>query len=102
VKFDQTDAPTFYSGSLERNPLRAGLVERAEHWSWSSLSHPPATPHAWLDPGPAPRGKGWVEEVNRIAANDDEVIHLQKCIERGAPFGSESWSSFPGGRRRRR
>jgi len=22
---------------IERNPLRAGLVERAEEWSWSSL-----------------------------------------------------------------
>lgn len=22
---------------IERNPLRAGLVERAEHWEWSSL-----------------------------------------------------------------
>ncbi len=30
---------------IERNPLRAGLVERAESWPWSSLSradHPPA------------------------------------------------------------
>jgi putative transposase len=78
---------------VERNPLRAGLVERAEDWRWSSLSQPPANPPSWLDPGPVPRGNGWVEEVNRIAANDDEVIHLQKCIERGTPFGSESWTN---------
>jgi putative transposase len=78
---------------VERNPLRAGLVERAEDWRWSSLSPPPATLPAWIDPGPAPRGKGWVEEVNQIAANDDAIIRLRKCVERGTPFGSESWSS---------
>jgi hypothetical protein len=37
---------------IERNPLRAGLVVRAEHWPWSSLSRPDGPPT--LDPGPAP------------------------------------------------
>jgi putative transposase len=77
---------------VERKPLRAGLVERAEDRRWSSLSPSPATPPAWLDPGPAPRGKGWVEDVNQIASNDDEIVRLQKSMECGMPFGSESWS----------
>src|SRR5271157_1892515 len=41
---------------IERNPLRAGLVERAEDWSWSSLgaiAGGRAVPV--LDPGPIPR-----------------------------------------------
>jgi hypothetical protein len=29
---------------VERNPLRAGLIERAELWRWSSL-------RGWLEPG---------------------------------------------------
>jgi putative transposase len=53
-------------------------------------------PPTWLDPGPAPRGKGWLEEVNQIAANDDEVTRLRQSLERGTPFGSESWSSRTG------
>ncbi|WP_165073379.1 hypothetical protein [Paludisphaera rhizosphaerae] len=28
---------------VERNPLRAGLVDRAEDWRWSSLGTPVAT-----------------------------------------------------------
>jgi putative transposase len=46
---------------VERNPLRAKLVERAEQWPWSSLS--PTANASLLDAGPAPRGAGWVEMV---------------------------------------
>ncbi len=73
---------------VERNPLRAGLVERAEAWPWSSLAAPPA----WLDPGPAPRGEGWVEGVNGVES-EDEIRQVRGCIERGSPFGSESWTA---------
>jgi putative transposase len=46
---------------VERNPLRAGLVTRAEEWRWSSLVQwldPPKMP--WLDSGPVPRPAGWL------------------------------------------
>jgi putative transposase len=48
---------------IERNPVRAGLVGRAQDWRWSS-----ATP-AWvgmpmLDTGPVPRPPEWLEHVN--------------------------------------
>jgi putative transposase len=49
---------------VERNPLRAGLVCRAEDWPWSSLPiwpYPPLMP--WLDPGPVPRPANWLEHV---------------------------------------
>ena len=42
---------------IERNPLRAALVERAEDWRWSSI-HGAAIGDAaliHLDAGPAPR-----------------------------------------------
>jgi putative transposase len=47
---------------VERNPLRAGLVKRAEDWRWSSLWHRvrnPSTPllHAW----PMPLPEGWLD-----------------------------------------
>ena len=42
---------------LERNPLHAGLVGRAEAWEWSSLHGHAQGP---LDPGPVPAARsGW-------------------------------------------
>ncbi len=79
---------------VERNPLRAGLVERAEDWAWSSL---PAIGRrgrpSWLDPGPAPRGKGWLEEINGPGLKEAELGSIRRSVERGTPFGSEGWAS---------
>ncbi len=47
---------------VERNPLRAGLVERAQDWKWSSLG--PNAEGPARDPGPVPRGADWLEFVN--------------------------------------
>jgi putative transposase len=79
---------------VERNAMRANLVRHAEDWRWGSL-------HRWLRgsvedrtllaPWPLPRNRGWVEHVNapQTAA---EVAALRSSIERGTPFGGESWS----------
>src|SRR5579864_1291885 len=48
---------------VERNPLRAGLVQRAQDWPWSSAAPArPGTPA--LDAGPVPRPAGWLEHVD--------------------------------------
>jgi putative transposase len=76
---------------VERNPLRAGLVIRAEDWQWSSLPvwlNPPLMP--WLDQGPVPRHAGWLEHV-QAAQTDAELAALRRSVERGAPFGSTAW-----------
>jgi putative transposase len=79
---------------VERNPLRAGLVGRAEDWPWSSL-HGLARgmPSSTLHPGPeAPRrGEGWVERVN-APMTEAEVDALRRSVTRGAPFGSGAWT----------
>jgi putative transposase len=48
---------------IERNPLRAGLVDRAGAWSWSSLRWlaAPAGAPVRLELGTVPRGALWVE-----------------------------------------
>jgi putative transposase len=76
---------------IERNPLRAGLVERAEDWRWSSLRHwarkccllPP-------DDGPLERPGNWIEWVNE-AQTPAEEDSIRQSISRGAPFGDEAW-----------
>lgn len=78
---------------VERNALRAGLVRRAENWRWGSLwrwlekSEP--EPHL-LSPWPIPRLPRWVARVNK-ALTDAELRSLRTSVQRGRPFGDESW-----------
>ena len=76
---------------VERNPLRAELVSRAEHWRWSSLP-------GWLtdDPllwrgEPQPRGPDWLDRVHQPLSAGD-LQRLRASVGRGAPFGGESWT----------
>ena len=79
---------------VERNALRGNLVRRAEEWPWSSL-------YRWLHGGqddkpllaswPIPRKAGWVEHVN-APQSEAELAAIRRSVERGSPFGNESWS----------
>jgi putative transposase len=78
---------------IERNPLRAGLVERAEAWRWSSLrwvSGPERAP-VRREPGTVPRGRPWVEGVNAAPA-DLEVENVRVSVRCDRPFGSSPWT----------
>jgi putative transposase len=76
---------------IERNPLRARLVVRAEDWPWSSLPRPGESPPSWLDPGPVPRGAEWLAWVN-APLPEPELGRLRASVARGAPFGTTAWS----------
>ena len=76
---------------VERNPLRAGLVARAEEWVWSSLREwlqPPLLP--WLDPGPVARHAEWLDYV-AMPHTESELAALRRSVERGSPYGSMAW-----------
>jgi putative transposase len=78
---------------VERNPLRANLVERAEAWAWSSLSwrRSRKRPEMLADwPVPCPRN--WLATVNAVQTAG-ELAALRRCMARGAPFGGERWSA---------
>jgi putative transposase len=78
---------------IERNPLRTGLVSRAEAWPWSSLRWwGTATGLPFLDPGPIPRGSAWVAHVN-MPLHEGELRRLRYSVGRGAPYGSEAWTT---------
>jgi putative transposase len=74
--------------SIERDPLRAGLVERAEPWPWSSLSRRERAPA--LAPGPAPRGADRAAAVN-APMTESEAASLRESIRRDRPLGTGSW-----------
>lgn len=74
---------------IERNPLRAGLVARAEDWLWSSLQEREGE-EPWLQPLPVPGPKDWVGWVN-APMTDAEVEAIRHSVNRGTPFGSKAW-----------
>ena len=74
---------------VERNPLRTGLVKRAEDWPWTSLYGGREGRPALADP-PAARPRDWAAWVNR-AETAAEVDALRRSVLRGAPFGEEGW-----------
>jgi len=78
----------------ERNALRANLARRAEQWRWGSLYRwlrGSAEDRRLLAAWPVPRPAGWVAHVN-APQTDAELIALRRCVNRGSPYGGESWS----------
>jgi len=76
---------------VERNPLRANLVERAEDWRWSSLRDRfGGQSSGLLHPGPIALPRNWVALVNR-PQSEAELAALRHSITRGAPYGSDHW-----------
>lgn len=76
---------------IERNPLRAGLVDRAEAWRWSSLALRAQDPRTkLLAPCPVKLPHNWPTLVNR-PQSEAEVQGVRKSIKRGTPLGSAVW-----------
>jgi putative transposase len=78
---------------VERNPVRAGLLQRAEEWRWGSLwlrCHSDERPAPELTEWPVPRPADWLEEVNRPLSARDELA-IQQSIQRGRPYGEADW-----------
>jgi putative transposase len=79
---------------VERNPLRAGLVERVEDWRWSSLwrrRQKDRKAQAILSDWPVDRPGNWLARVN-AAETAAELEQLRLSVGRGRPFGSPAWN----------
>ena len=78
---------------VERNALRANLIDRAENWRWGSLwrwrQQPEPDPRL-LSPWPLPRLPNWVERVNE-ALSQQELDAVRLAAHRGRPLGDEAW-----------
>lgn len=74
---------------VERNALRAGLVERAEDWVWGSLAcRQGSDATGLLAPAPMPLPADWIARVN--APQTAEELHaLRSCVNRQRPFGND-------------
>ena len=77
---------------VEQNPLRAGLVQRARDWPWSSLGCRLAGGAAAqrLHPWPVPIPINWLARVDK-PLREAELEAVRQCVVRGRPYGSEPW-----------
>ena len=77
---------------VERNPLRARLVERAQDWRWSSLwRRLNGDKESLLSTLPMDMPLDWVGLVNG-AQSESELQALRNSVNRGTPYGSEPWT----------
>ena len=80
---------------VERNPVRAGLVEQAQLWPWGSLyvrTQGSPEQKRLLGESPVSLGKGWIDHVNK-PATEAELAAVRRCVARGQPFGGERWTA---------
>jgi putative transposase len=81
---------------IERNPLSARLVRRAQAWRWGSLSRwaaaPPRSDGPALSTWPVRRPPRWIERVNAPFSRDEEDA-VRLSIRRSQPFGDPDWQS---------
>jgi len=78
---------------VERNAVRAGLVERADAWRWSSLwrmSYGDAQQQALVSDWPLTRPADWVAWVNGNEAAAD-LTRIRQSVVRSQPFGQTEW-----------
>ena len=80
---------------VEQNPIRAGLVRRAEEWPWSSVGQRFGR---WLvrgpklGPWPVALPENWLELVN-TPAEYLPLETLRLSARSGLPYGGEPWAS---------
>ena len=78
---------------VERNALRANLVQRAEQWRFGSLwrrLHPNAQPPFAFDAWPIPQPAHWTRLVNQ-PLSETEMKAIRQAVVRGSPFGPDLW-----------
>ena len=79
---------------VERNPLRAGMVQQAEDWQWSSLYtrlHGSPESKAFLADWPVEMPPAWTKFVNS-PQTDSEAQAIELSIRRSRPYGSTAWT----------
>jgi len=76
---------------VERNPVRAKLVDRAEEWRWGSAWAGPASPdRPPLSAWPCPRPTDWLEILN-APERPRTLAAVRRSITIGLHYATPSW-----------
>lgn len=73
---------------VERNPVRAKLVPRAEQWAYSSLYRRQHKKDRWLADTIVPLPRNYLDWVNET---ETDLDRLRTSVNKGTPFGSDAW-----------
>ena len=80
---------------VERNAKRAALVEKAEHWPWSSLHtrmNGSEEQKKLLSSWPVEMPDYYISQVNESLPKE-EIENIRYSIKRNKPLGEEIWVS---------
>jgi putative transposase len=79
---------------VEANPLRAGIVQQAQAWPWSSLGGAPGSDQVkvQLADWPIPRPPRWAQQVNQLV-DARTLARVRLSVARGRPFGEDAWTA---------
>lgn len=80
---------------VERNPLRARLVTRAQDWRWGSLWRREFGDEAQkklLDEWLIEKPNEYLDLVNQ-GESEEHLSQLRTCLNRGQPYGSNDWTA---------
>ena len=69
---------------VERNPVRAGLVERVEQWQWSSAATPASVS---VQDWPIARLADWRDWVNRDELTE-QIAGVRRSVLKGQPMAA--------------
>ena len=78
---------------VERNAVRAELVQRAEDWRWSSAwrrKYGKPKTKALLSRWPIDHPRQWLRHVNQ-PLTETEITAVRSSVARGTPFGGKIW-----------
>jgi putative transposase len=76
---------------VERNALRAGLVDDSQDWPWGSLAWRNGSAHrCLLTKPPIALPRNWTDRVN-APQTPSELEALRACVNRQRPFGNDEW-----------
>ena len=80
---------------IERNPLRAGLLKKAQDWRWSSLwirESGTEKQKIQLSDWPVEKPIEYLHWLNTLQADEEEKLEkIRYSIKKGKPFGSDGW-----------
>lgn len=85
---------------IEANPIRAGLVQNAADYRWSSYGYhsdgradavlAPSSPYEALGVNPIARRRHWQAMVHELP-NETELAAIRRSNEMGLPYGDPGW-----------
>ena len=80
---------------IERNPIRAGLVKKAQDWKWSSLwirEYGNEKQKKLLSDWPVEMPIEYLEWVNALDKDEEDKLEkVRYAIKKCCPFGNDSW-----------